>query len=154
MSRFNQESASAFLRQTGIFYYDTVENERASCERSEKNDKYAWTEQDTKEHLEEVAACQHTLNQNDTWGWALAWGVPVSDDKLVEVADLYWKYGYCGILYWVSEQNDKMKSEFHDVNRAIEFVRNEERIIKTISEKHPGNSSALAYHKESYTIGE
>ena len=89
----------------------------------------------------------HVLNMNDTWAWATAWGEEVAEDDLVEVARLFWAYGNAGLLYWVSQKNDCMRSEFYDNNRAIEFVENEERIRNTF----PG-SSERAYHKESYTI--
>ena len=64
-----------------------------------------------------------TLNMNDDWCWASADGQYVPDEKLVEVAALFWRYGWAGILYWVSEQNDHMRSEFLDNNRFIDFVR-------------------------------
>lgn len=88
------------------------------------------------------------LNMNDVWGWATADGEYVEDEELPEVARLFWDYGWCGILYWVSEKRGHMKSEFEDNNRFIEFVRNEEAIKKEI----PG-SSERAYAKRSYTIG-
>ena len=88
------------------------------------------------------------LNMNDTWGWALAWGEPVPDEDLVEVARLIRKYGFCGALYWMSERHNQMRSEFEDINRFVEFVRNEEAIRKEVV-----GSSALAYAKRSYTIG-
>jgi len=90
-----------------------------------------------------------TLNQNDTWGWASAFGQFVPDVDLPVVAELFFSYGYCGILYWVSRKNDDMKSEFADVNRQIEFVRREEEIRAA----HP-DSSKRAYEHISYTIGE
>lgn len=90
-----------------------------------------------------------TLNLNDTWGWACADGHYVPDEDLPEVARLFWQYGYCGILYWVSEERGGMKSEFHDINRFIEFVRQEE----AIRAEEP-NSSKRAYLQRSYTIGE
>ena len=90
-----------------------------------------------------------TLNQNDVWGWALSWGQHVPDDQLPVVAELFCRYGNGGILYWVSRQNDNMRSEFHDVNRHIEFVATEEAIrAKTTKD------SKRAYEKITYTIGE
>lgn len=91
---------------------------------------------------------KQALNMNDVWGWACADVEFVTDEQLPQVAELFWRYGWCGILYWVSEQNDKCKSAFHDVNRQIEFVRNEEVIRAEI----PG-SSERAYTKRTYTIG-
>jgi len=46
-----------------------------------------------------------------------------------------------------AEQHKGLRSEFQDINRMQDFVRNEERIKAA----HPG-SSAYAYHKESYTL--
>src|ERR1051325_22908 len=66
------------------------------------------------------------LNMNDTWGWAIADSEPVPDDKLHEVARLFGEYGRAGLLYWVSEQRGGERSDFHDVNRFIQF-RSEER---------------------------
>ena len=88
------------------------------------------------------------LNMNDVWGWACADGQEVPDEKLPEVAELFWNYGFAGILYWVSEQNDGMRSEFHDNNRFIDFVRNEEQLKKEV----PGHSER-AYKKIAYTLG-
>jgi hypothetical protein len=89
-----------------------------------------------------------TLNMNDTFGWALAFGEEVPDDALDEVARLYEEYGACGLYYWVSERNDGMRSEFHDVQRRIDFVRHEEEFRK----KTPG-STKQAYTKLVYTLG-
>ena len=90
-----------------------------------------------------------TLNMNYTWGWATAWGVYVPDDKLVEVACLFRKYGECGLLYWVSEQNKKMRSKFEDINRFVDFVKQEELLLKDETD-----SSKRAYKKVKYTLGE
>jgi hypothetical protein len=90
-----------------------------------------------------------TINFNDTWAWATAWGEYVPDDELVNVATLFYQYGWCGILYWMSERHEQMMSEFHDINRFIEFVRIEEGIKKEIL-----GSSARAYAKRSYVIGQ
>jgi len=90
-----------------------------------------------------------TINFNDTWGWASAWGEHVPDEELERVADLFWRYGWCGILYWCSERHEKMKSEFHDINRYVQFVREEESIRDAL----PG-SSQRAYAKRVYTLGE
>ena len=90
-----------------------------------------------------------TLNMNDTWGWATAWGEYVPDEKLVEVMDLFCSYGTCGLLYWVSEQHHQMRSEYEDINRFIDFVRQEEALRKAES-----SSSKRAYKKITYTLGE
>ena len=69
-----------------------------------------------------------TINMNDVWNWACADGEYVPDDQLTEVSRLFFHYGWCGVLYWVSELRSQCQSEFTDVNRKIEFVRNEERL--------------------------
>lgn len=74
----------------------------------------------------EDAALRQTLCCNDTWGWATAWGEYVPDEELPEVARLFVAYGWCGVLYWISERHGQMRSEFDDVNRCVQFVRNEE----------------------------
>ena len=88
------------------------------------------------------------LNMNDTWCWASGWGEEVPDDKILEVADLIWWYGYAGALYWVSEQHGGMRSEFHDINRFVDFVRNEERLKKDVPD-----SNRRAYKRLAYTLG-
>jgi len=89
-----------------------------------------------------------TINMNDQWSWACADCQRVPDDTVCAVAELFFRYGWCGVLYWVSERNGGMLSEFHDNNRFIEFVRREEQIRKEI----PG-STKRAYHKAKYEIG-
>lgn len=81
------------------------------------------------------------LNMNDTWGWACAWAEEVPDDKIKDVTRLYRKWGCAGLDYWVSEQNEQMRSEFFDINRAVDFVRAEEKLI----ERMP-NCSERAYY--------
>lgn len=89
------------------------------------------------------------INLNDTFGWACADGEEVTDADLIEVARLFRDYGWCGLLYWVSEKRDGEKSEFADINRFIEFVKKEEQIRREVPE-----STKRAYHKAVYTIGE
>jgi len=89
-----------------------------------------------------------TINMNDVWGWAIADCEYVPDESLPEVASLFFRYGWAGILYWVSERHNGMKSEFHDINRFIGFVRNEERIRAEFPD-----SSRRAYAKQTYTLG-
>jgi len=88
------------------------------------------------------------LNMNDVWGWATAWGEDVPDDQIMEVIVLLCRYGDAGLLYWVSERNECMRSEFEDINRFVDFVRNEERIKKETPE-----SNKRAYRKVTYTLG-
>lgn len=92
---------------------------------------------------------KQTLNMNDTWAWACADGEYVPDEKLPEVAALFWRYGWAGILYWVSKQNNWCRSEFYDNNRFIDFVKHEEDLIREIPDL-----DKRAYKKISYTIGE
>lgn len=116
-----QEEATQLLRNAEVLYDDDDEEPSA--------------------HIE--------LNMNDVWGWALAWGESIPPDKIVEVAGLFRSYGWCGLLYWVSEQHDQMRSEFADNNRMIDFVRHEE----TLRKSEP-DSNKRAYKKFSYTLGE
>jgi len=88
------------------------------------------------------------LNLNDVWAWACADGEHVADEELPAVAELFYRYGWCGILYWVAEKNG-CKSEFKDNNRFIEFVRHEERIRKEVPD-----SNRRAYFAASYAVGE
>jgi len=97
---------------------------------------------------EEELELKQTLNMNDVWCWASADGQYVPDEKLAEVAELFWRYGWAGILYWVSEQNGHMRSEFLDNNRFIDFVKHEEQLRKDIPEP-----DKRAYKKISYTLG-
>lgn len=89
-----------------------------------------------------------SMNMNDTWAWASSWSVAVCSDQVAEVASLFRTYGRAGLMYWHSCQENDMRSEFHHYNRAVEFVRNEERIRK----ETPG-SSELAYRQVEYVIG-
>jgi hypothetical protein len=114
------------LKAAGVFFYD---------------DPSSLDDDDDPELLQ-------TLNMNDTWAWACADAEYVPDEELPEVSRLFFCYGWCGILYWVSERNGHESSEFHDINRFIEFVRNEEAIRTEV----PGES-ARAYAKRQYTIG-
>jgi len=77
------------------------------------------------------------INFNDVWAWALAMCRPIPEDKIKEVADLYRKWGWPGLLYWETLQPDGFtKSEFADNNRFIEFVRREEDLIKRIPDSN------------------
>jgi hypothetical protein len=121
---FSIEDSRKLLEQADLFYYNSDEEESQSGE------------------------CRQMLNMNDVWGWACADGQTVSDDQLQEVADLFWRYGWCGILYWVSKQNDNCRSEFFDNNRFIDFVEQEEKLRKEIPD-----SSTRAYKNITYEIG-
>ena len=121
-----ENKAREFLKNAGVFFYD---------DPSELNEG------------DSVVLLQ-TINTSDTWAWACADGEYVPDEELPEVARLYHWYGWCGILYWASERNKQMSSEFRDVNRFIEFVRNEEGIRKEVPD-----DSKRAYAKREYTLG-
>ena len=84
---------------------------------------------------------------NDIWGWAWADDITLNDDNICRVAELYHIYGSCGLLYYCIETKRYTKSEFTDINRMIQFVQNEERIIAEIPE---GNKRV--YEKEEYII--
>lgn len=88
------------------------------------------------------------LNMNDTWAWACADNELVPEDKISEVAGLFRKYGRMGLLYWVSKQNNNMKSEFHDINRFIEIVDHEE-----VLHDEETDPSKRAYKKVKYSVG-
>lgn len=90
------------------------------------------------------------LNMNDTWAWACSDIPEVSADQVGEVARLFRTYGFAGLMYWYTLQpGGPERSEFHDNNRAIDFVRHEEQIRKDYPD-----SNARAYHKVAYMVGE
>lgn len=90
-----------------------------------------------------------TINLNDVWGWACSDCEYVEDHEMIEVATLFFHYGWNGILYWISQKRGGIKSEFHDVNRGIEFVKKEEQI-----KKDEPSTTKRAYTKVVYTLGE
>jgi hypothetical protein len=90
-----------------------------------------------------------TLNLNDSMFWGCADGEYVEDAELPEVAELFFTYGWNGIMYWVMKKRLYGRVEFEDVNRAIQFIRAEEQI-----KAEEPRSSQRAYLKKSYTIGE
>jgi hypothetical protein len=89
------------------------------------------------------------INLNDVWGWACADGETVPDENLQEVAILFFRYGWCGVLWWVSQRRGGCRSEFADNNRFLDFVAAEE----AIRSEEP-NSNKRAYLKRQYTVGE
>lgn len=120
---FTVDEARILLSNARVFYGDLGENE---------SPKY-----------------QQTLNLNDTFYWACADCEYVEDNELPRVAELFWRYGWSGILYWVNvEKRNEGKVEFVNVNRHIEFVKNEEAIIK----EEP-DCCKRAYLKRKYKIG-
>ena len=102
---------------------------------------------DDGDNEEEKARLDQTINMNDTWGWALSWCQHIEDEELIAVAKLFKRYGKCGLYYWMTLKHPGLKSEFEDINRMVEFVRQEEAVLK----EYP-NSSQRAYQKVSYTI--
>lgn len=96
---------------------------------------------------DEDTAGRLLINLNDVFGWACADAEEIPQDKIAEVADLFGRYGWAGVLFWVSERRG-YGSEFHDVNRFIEFVRREEQLRKDVP-----SSSKRAYTKLTYTLG-
>lgn len=126
MSKFTTESAREFLHKAGLFYYDDLSD-------LDEGEDLKWLDK---------------LNLNDTFGWGCADCEDVTDEEYPVLAELYWKYGYCGMLYWVSKKRDWERSEFKDINRFIDFVKHEEELV----EKVPG-SSKRAYTPYSYTLG-
>lgn len=88
------------------------------------------------------------INLNDTWGWAYACCEPVPEKDMIEVAELFRMYGYCGLLYWAGNKQEVKRSEFHDITRFMDFVRNEEAIRKEVPD-----SNKRAYARREYTLG-
>lgn len=95
-----------------------------------------------------LAGGKLVLNMSDTWGWATAWAEPVPEDELPRVAELFERYGHCGLYYWVTTKHLGLRSEFHDINRMVDFVAAEEKVIA----EEP-DSNKRAYKKVSYSIG-
>lgn len=90
-----------------------------------------------------------TINLNDAMYWACSDGEYVEDSELPRLAELFFHYGYAGVMYWVAVEKRGCDSvQFADVNRQIEFVRHEEAI-----RREEPNSSKRAYLQRSYTIG-
>jgi hypothetical protein len=90
-----------------------------------------------------------TLNLNDAFYWACSDCEYVQDSELPRLAELFFSYGYAGIMYWVLvEKRNGEVPEFVDVRRQVEFVKNEE----AIRVEEP-SSSRRAYLKRQYTIG-
>lgn len=140
----NQAKSFRRLLATGVFCYGTPEQEELIVRGGDDD---PWSEPDIQEYLDEVREYQATLNMNDVFGWALAFGQKVPDGDLEELDRLVKWYGYIGAIYYTSEKNGAMRSEFEHYQRAIDFVREEEK-LRT---EHP-NPSDLAYFKASYAL--
>jgi hypothetical protein len=134
---FTVEEARALLTAAKVFY--DPDPDEAYDDRAE-NEGVGWGQ---------------TLNLNDTFAWACADGEPVSDADLPRVAQLFYRYGWCGILYWVTREkrtggdNPNWMAEFLDVRRFIEFVEHEEQL-----RRDELSDSKRAYRRLAYTLGE
>lgn len=113
-----------FLRQSGIFYYDNLD------------------ELDPDDNIKSL----RMINLNDTFWWASAYGEYVEDNEIEEVYRLSIEYGWCGILYWAAKKGN-VDPEFNNVRRMISFVKNEETIRGKCK-----SSSDYAYSDDKYSI--
>ena len=91
----------------------------------------------------------NSINLNDALYWACADAEPVPDECLVEVATLFYRYGWSGILYWVLKRRGETRCAFADVNRAVQFVREEEAIRAEVL-----SDTQRAYLRRTYTLGD
>lgn len=90
-----------------------------------------------------------TINLNDAFYWACSDCQYVEDEELPRLAELFWRYGNAGVMYWVAvEKRNGEVPEFLDVRRQIEFVQHEEAI-----RLEEPSSSKRAYLQREYTIG-
>lgn len=89
------------------------------------------------------------IDLNDTFFWACADCEEIPDECLVEVDDLYSRYGLCGVYYWVCKRRGTWKVEFKDIQRMIDFVVREEGL-----RAEEPNSNRRAYRNLKYTLGE
>lgn len=88
------------------------------------------------------------LNLNDAMYWGTADIEKVEDDQVDTLAWLIYRYGWCGVLYWVIEKRGEREPvEFLDVRRFIDFVRHEEALRVKVPD-----SSERAYTKLSYRL--
>lgn len=159
MSIFSQSEAAKMLERSNIFFKNgSLEEQIAELEyfclsHSDSTDpldilfiarKEVWI-QEAKDNF-------HLINLSDTFGWGEADCEKVEDEDLPRVAELFFHYGWGGIVYWVTTKRLYMRdvefpSEFKDVNRAINFVRHEEEV----KEKIP-DSNKRAYHSANFKV--
>lgn len=99
------------------------------------------------EDAEDFAGFERCLNLNDAMHWATADCERVSYEEAPEVWDLFFRYGWCGILYWVCKKRDETSS-FEDVRRMVQFVKAEEKLRREVP-----SSSARAFRKLTYCLG-
>lgn len=91
---------------------------------------------------------KHELNMNDAMEWGTADCEVVPKEEMQRVAGLFFRYGWHGVVYWVVERRGWKDTDFRDVNRAVEFIRHEEKLRKEVPD-----SSTRAYAHLRYTIG-
>ena len=113
------EEARQLLTQAGLFFYDDENNDP-----SPKN----------------------YLNLKMRAIWACSDTEFVPDEEMLELRRLFLNYGFCGVYYWVFKQRGLDAVEFADVNRFVQFVREEEAIRAECP-------SGSAYLRRSYTVG-
>lgn len=97
---------------------------------------------------DEIPQFDQTLNLNDAFFWAVSDSEYVPDEELPRVGELFFTYGWHGILYWVWNRRGRFTPEFLDVQRFIEFVAHEQDVI----DEEP-SSSRRAYKRVTYTLG-
>jgi hypothetical protein len=156
-----QKKAWEFLKSMDIFFdedgADRIKMGPPEIEKDESGKE--WTVRkpirDEKGEIVMVKASEEerrkeaqTINQNDTWAWALSFRQEVPDEDLPGLARLARTYGYCGVLYYVSEKNEQMRSEFEDNQRHVDFVRREEQI-----RNEEPDYNERAYKQVQYTLG-
>jgi hypothetical protein len=88
------------------------------------------------------------LNLNDVFALAAADAEQVEEHDVERLGELIRRWGWCGVLYWVSTKRGGIRSKFHDINRFINFVAEEEGLIR-----HMPSSTERAYQKFTYTLG-
>lgn len=91
---------------------------------------------------------KNCLNLNDAFYWACSDGEFVPDEEMLELQRLFLNYGFCGVYYWVFKRRGLDAVEFADVNRFVQFVREEEAIRAECP-----SASQRAYLRRSYTVG-
>ena len=136
MNVFNEKQQKAYnlLLEARLFYYSSLEE----FNQDVADDDHFGTPEDY----------QLAINLNDTFFWASADCEVIGLDELEEVARLFFKYGWSGILYWVVKKRDWQwhDPEFLDARRQILFVHEEESVVAGLT------SSKAAYKSASYVI--
>ncbi len=95
-------------------------------------------------HIDE----KYFISMSDVWAWATSDGFFVNNSNVKRIAELFQRYGFCGLLYYQQYELKHWKcSEFTDNNRMIQFVYNEEKIRKEVPDYNK-----RGYAKYTYTI--